>query len=88
MHFYMKRKENEFFTASIQEIDSILQDREHRRGDLDTERLIQERLPLAYDQFKDVFSKLESNRLPIYRLYDHKIILEAPLPNRYSPLYR
>ena len=88
MHFYMKRKENEFFTSSLQEIDSILHDRKQHQEDPDTEQMIQERLPVAYYRFKDVFSKSESNRLPIHRPYDHKIILESPLPNGYSPLYR
>ena len=56
--------------------------------DEETEQLLEERLPSAYSAFRDIFSKSESNRLLPYRIYDHKIQLEAPLPNSYSLLYR
>ena len=48
LHFYIKRKENEFFVTFIQEIDSILNDYKHYREDPNTVRLIQERLLGAY----------------------------------------
>lgn len=85
-HFYLKRPQNEFFYTSLLEIERIIEDRESE--DPDTLQLIEERLPKKYDQFRDVFSKVASDRLPPHRNYDHKITLEEPLPNRYSPLYR
>jgi transposase InsO family protein len=86
-HFNMKRKGNEFFTTSIYEVDRILQER-YEEEDPDTTRLVAERLPKQYQYLKEVFSKRESNVLPPHRYYDHKIQLEAPLPDAYSPLYR
>ena len=38
--------------------------------------------------YSDVFSKSESDRIPPHRIYDHKIQLEAPLLNAFSPLYQ
>lgn len=35
-----------------------------------------------------MFSKSESDKIPPHRIYDHKIQLEALLPNAFSPLYR
>jgi transposase InsO family protein len=83
----MKRKGSEFFITSLYEIDRIIGDREIPE-DEDTERLIRERLPERYRHLKDIFSKVESDKLPPHRPYDHKIHLEGPLPDSYSPLYR
>jgi transposase InsO family protein/predicted aspartyl protease len=91
MHFHMQKKENEFFTTSLYEIDRILEDMPGRiplDEDEETRQLIKELLPRFYTKFQDVFSKSESNRLPPHRSYDHKIHLESPLPNSFSPLYR
>lgn len=86
-HFQMKRPENEFFQTSLYEIDRILLDRTLEE-DEDTAQLIKEKLPRAYESFRDVFSKTASDQLPPHRVYDHKISLEQPLPNHFSPLYR
>jgi transposase InsO family protein len=88
-HFNMKRPNNEFFTTSLYEIDRLIQDRyDPDLEDTETAQLIKEKLPTKYKEFEDVFSKTESNKLPPRRYYDHKIVLESPLPNSFSPLYR
>lgn len=48
------------------------------------------KVPNAYRDFIDVFSKEDSNVLPPNRPYDHKIILEGEgeAALRYSPLYK
>jgi hypothetical protein len=83
----MKRKDTEFFQTSLYEIDCILKDRESEE-DPDTVRLLDEKLPKEYAHRREVFSKVEADKLLPYRPYDHKIILEGPLPDAYSPLYR
>jgi hypothetical protein len=83
----MKRKDTKFFQTSLYEIDRILKDRESEE-DPDTVRLLDEKLPKEYTHRRVVFSKVEADKLPPHRPYDHKIILEGPLPDAYSPLYR
>ena len=85
-HYQMKRKENEFFIADLYQIDRLIEEREGE--DPETLDLINDKLPTAYDSFRDVFSKVESDKLAPHRSYDHKIILEAPLGNHFTPLYR
>ena len=87
-HYNMKRKDTEFFQTSLYEIDRVLESLDENTEDQETLQLIKEKLPSKYDRYADVFSKSESDRLPPHRAYDHKIQLEAPLPNAYSPLYR
>ena len=70
--------------ASLENIEAIITEQE----DPETKALIEQRLPPAYQGFEDVFSKTDTNQLPPHRDYDHKIELESPLPNSYSPLYR
>ena len=55
--------------------------------DPETARLINERLPERYSDFKDVFSEKASNELAPHRACDHKIVLEAENNLRHSPLY-
>ncbi len=86
-YYLMKNRQNEVFFTSLYEVDRILDEREPEE-DLDTQELIENRLPKRYSAYRDVFSKTESDRLPPHREYDHKIQLEGPLPNRFSPLYR
>ncbi len=85
-HFLMKRPQSEFFQTSLYELDRLIE-----RSECDDEenaRLIDKLLPARYASYRDVFSKSESDRLPPHRPYDHKIVLEEPLPNHFSPLYR
>lgn len=86
-HYTMKRKENDFFTTSIYEIDRILQER-LEQDDPENAKLVQDRLPSDYYAYRDVFSKTAADRLPEHRRYDHKIVLTEPLPNQFSPLYK
>ena len=84
-HFAMKQPQNEFFTTSLYEIDRVI---EELRDDPDNAQLLKERLPARYQKYTDVFNQSEAETLPEHRPYDHKIILEGPLPNSYSPLYK
>jgi hypothetical protein len=83
----MMRSDSEFFQTSIYEIDQILRERELAE-DEETLCLIRYKLPHMHRNYSDVFLKSESDRLPPHRIYDHKIQLEAPLPNAFSLLYR
>jgi hypothetical protein len=89
-HFNLKRKENEFFTTSLYEIDRILDDRHlaEQPDDPDNAELIRERLPYIYKDYKDVFSKTAADQLPEHRAYDHWIVLTEPLLGSFSPLYK
>ena len=56
--------------------------------DEETEQLLDQRLPTKHRKFYDVFSKVQSDKLPPYRSYNYKIYLEVPLQHLFSPLYR
>jgi RNase H-like domain found in reverse transcriptase/Reverse transcriptase (RNA-dependent DNA polymerase)/Integrase zinc binding domain/Integrase core domain len=86
-HFHMKRSENEFFTTSLYEIDRLLEET-GVQDTPETVQLINEKLPVEYELFRDVFSKAASDVLAPHRKYDHRIMLNEPLPNHFSPLYR
>ncbi|KFY69635.1 hypothetical protein V496_00074 [Pseudogymnoascus sp. VKM F-4515 (FW-2607)] len=66
----------------------ILKERGELKEDAETLALIREKLPSMHRGYTDVFSKLESDRLPPHRIYNHRIQLEAPLLNAFSPLYQ
>jgi hypothetical protein len=89
-HFNLKRKENEFFTTSLYEINCILDDcyLAEQPNDPDNAELIQEQLPYIYKDYKDVFSKTVADQLPEHRAYDHWIVLTKPLLGSFSPLYK
>lgn len=84
-HFNLKKPENEFFTTSLYEIDRLLQDYE---DEPENAQLIEDRLPSCYHPYRDVFNKVDADKMPPSRSYDHKIVLEEPLPNTYPPLYK
>jgi len=88
LHFNMKRKENEFFTTTLYEIDRVLEYKRSLRDDPDNVNLLRDRLPPVYEEYRDVFSKAAADQLPKHRFYDHKIVLTEPLPNAYSALYK
>jgi hypothetical protein len=46
------------------------------------------RLPAAYRDYIDVSSKVALDQLPLHRLYDHKIQLEADNNLGFHPLYK
>ena len=87
-HFNMKRKENEFFTTTLYEIDRVLEHKRSLEDDPDNADLLRDRLPPVYQEYRDVFSKTAADQLPEHRFYDHKIVLTEPLPNAYSALYK
>ncbi|KAK6581227.1 hypothetical protein PZA11_005918 [Diplocarpon coronariae] len=86
-HYNMKRKETEFFQTSIYKVDRILKER-YEPENPDVEKLINDRLPKQYRSLRQAFSKRDADTLPPHRYYNHKIQLEGPLPDAYSPLYR
>lgn len=84
-HFSIKRPQNEFFITSLYEIDrriNSLQDNPENTS------LLQKRLPSRYQAYSNIFNKSEAETLPEHRPYNHHIVLEEPLPNSYSPLYK
>ena len=87
LYFNIKRPNTEFFQSSLYEIDRLLRDR-NEPEDKETLELMRQKLPKQYAVLKDAFSKSESNRLPPYRVYDHKIELEKELTFGYIPLYK
>ena len=86
-HFSLQKPQNEFFTTSLYEINRVLEEVQ-TADDPENVQLLTERLPAKYAAYADVFSKREAESLPEHRPYDHKIVLEEPLPNSYSPLYK
>ena len=87
-HFNLRQKGNQAFAISIYEIDLLIDHKEAEQNeDQETMDLICMKLPAAYQEYIDVFSKSESNQLAPHRLYNHKITLEKDTPLGYSPLY-
>ena len=80
-HFNLPRPQNELFSTSLYEIDRLIKDKE-------TAKEIEQKLPEAYKDYTNVFSKAAFNILPPHRWYDHKIQLTGELPSHYSPLYK
>src|SRR5271155_2773250 len=72
LHFNMYKKENEVFVTSLYEIDRLIEEA-LQDEDEETREEIERRLPAAYKDYIDVFSKVASDRLPPHRLYDNKI---------------
>jgi len=56
--------------------------------DKETEQLLDQRLPTKHRKFYNMFSKVQSDKLPLHRSYNYKIHLEVPLQHLFSPLYR
>jgi hypothetical protein len=87
-HFNMHLPDNEVFSTTIHEIDLLIEDKEAlAMEDQETMDLIRTKLPAAYQDFTDVFSKAGSDLLPPHRPYDHQIHLESDTLLGYSPLY-
>ena len=71
------------FVTSLYEIDQVISDREIEEIQADATReeqtnrdLIEQKLPQQYGDFKDVFSKEDSDILVPHRPYDLRIELE------------
>jgi hypothetical protein len=63
----------------LYEIDQILEERtvQEIHEDQDYQGQLESKLPVQYREFIDVFSKEAADKLPLYRLYNYKIELEA-----------
>lgn len=92
----MRMKVNTIFTTSIYEIDKRIEDlqaagvspdeEDEEVLELDQIRL---KLPVHLQDLADVFSKIDSEKLPPHRDYDHKIVIEeGAAPLTASPLYK
>jgi transposase InsO family protein len=85
-HRNLKDKSNTLFTASLYEIDRIIDDKLQAEY-AESDNRVEQELPAEYAEFADVFSKRASDQLPPHRPYDHQIQLEADNTLGYSPLY-
>ena len=87
MHYNLRQSDNEAFTTSLYEIDSLLKQRGEPLSEVEAEEPF---VPDLYTKYADVFSKAASDILPPHRIYDHKIQLEKEVEGNlgYSPLYK
>lgn len=84
------KKDNEFFTTSLYEVDRILVDKrvkERDTKDRENEELIDSLLSLYLHEFKNVFSKSVADEMSSHRVYDHKIVLKDDKILDHSSLY-
>ena len=79
----MRQPSTELFSVSLYEINRELESREQPK---DLRKLCQVVLE-AYYKHLEAFLKVDSNTLPPYRSYDHKIELELGALLSYGPLY-
>lgn len=91
-HCNMRRRDHLVFATSLYEIDRILQDsgtvpQASGINLLDEDEDLA-KVPSCYNEYHDVFSKAESDKLPPNRLYDHKITLDNGHDLKYTPLYK
>jgi len=90
-HRLLRHKDNTLFATSLYEIDRIIEEKEGittlAKDTLTADQLVDQKLPAAYNEYRDVFSKAASDQLPPHRSYDHKIILEGENTIGFSPLY-
>jgi hypothetical protein len=87
-HFNMHLLDNKVFSTTMYKINLLIEEKEALAiEDQETVDLIHIKLPAAYRDFIDVFSKAGSDLLPPHRPYDYKIHLESDVPLGYSPLY-
>jgi hypothetical protein len=87
-YFNIHLLDNEVFFTTMYKINLLIKEREAlATKDQKTVDLIRTKLPAAYRDFIDVFSKADLDILPLYRPYDYKIYLESDVLLGYSPLY-
>src|SRR6266704_2888098 len=55
-----------------------------RRCPVTDKELVDQKLPYWYKEFKDIFSKVISNTLPPYWLYNHKIKIKLNKENTFG----
>ncbi len=76
------------FTTSLYKINCILDER-ISQDDLEYQELIESKLLAQYKDLNNMFSKLASDILPLYHLYNHQIELEASRESlSFSPLHQ
>ena len=89
--FYIgiKRKKNEFFTMSLYEIDYIINKKQGsvKVANKSEANILKRTVPLKYYNLINIFSKKESNKLPLYYLYNYKIKLISNILLGYYLLY-
>ena len=87
MGFYYNHKnaDNELFNTSLYKIDRIIDERRYFIIFIEKELAY---VLNIYKKFIDIFSKIESDKLPPHRSYDYKITLENNNILKYSPLYK
>ena len=76
----MKRKETTVFSTTLYEIDRIIDDKiayKLEQEDINNKEFVAKALPPQYSDFKDVFSKKDSNVLPLTYDIDHRIVLDS-----------
>jgi hypothetical protein len=84
-YYNLKNADNELFSTSLYKIDRIIDERRHPIIPIEEELAYVSNI---YKKFIDVFSKIESDKLPPHRSYDYKIMLESDNTLKYSPLYK
>ncbi len=77
-----KLKEAQVFAVSMRDLE--YQAENEARPETDPRNVV----PEEYHDLLDVFFKKDSDTLPLYRKYDHKIILEEKQKHGYAPLYK
>ncbi|KAF3393349.1 hypothetical protein DPV78_009733 [Talaromyces pinophilus] len=82
----VKNKKTETFLTSISEIKKTIKNKLNS-AKAEEEEEIKQHLPEWYYEFADVFSKINSDKLPKRKEYDHKIELEKEVELGYCPLY-
>jgi hypothetical protein len=84
-YYNFKNTDNELFNTSLYKIDRIIDERRYFIISIKEEFAYVSNI---YKDFIDIFSKIESDKLPPHRSYDYKITLESDNILKYSPLYK
>lgn len=88
----LRRKDNLMFATSIYEIDARIEELRNPDDDNDEEMELEDikrHLPRHLHDLADICSKINSEKLPPHRTYDHKIELEPGSEGlKASPLYK
>jgi hypothetical protein len=84
----VRDKKTTTFMTSLQEIKKIIEDKQKDPQNTKELKEIRQQLPKIYQEYTDIFSKQESNKLPDHKSYNHHIKLTGDQELSYSPLYR
>jgi outer membrane protein assembly factor BamA len=72
---YVKDKKTTTFITSLQEIEKAIKDKQKDPQNAEELKEIRQQLPKIYQEYADMFSKQESDKLPDHKSYDHHIKL-------------